>query len=405
MNYKRILFTLTLTLTPILSAHAAQPTTTAKKSELNHLDKNIATIQSDLQQATIKKTHLQDALKNTEMTESQIDNQIKATQQHMAAQQQKLAALKQQSIPLINAKDQNHALLKAQIRAAYLFSQAPYLKIVLAPKDVMQTQRILMYFHYITQAQIHTIQQLQKSLAACTDNQAAIQDQYAQLLTLKQKQLHNQQQLQVIQAQRQQLIQRINQRIQTKHQRLVALLHNKQALENTLKLLREQVARQAREAQQKREARKAHHAQHAQKTPKKMIYNATAFTRARGQLPWPTQGAIRDQFGTQINDSELRWDGVIIAAPEGQPVRAVAAGDVIFSKWMAGYGLLLIVNNGDGYMTLYGRNETLTQKVGDHVRAGEIIGTVGKSGGFARSGLYFSIRKNGVAINPALWCR
>lgn len=384
MNYKRILLTLTLTLT--LSSHAAEKNTIAKKSELNNLNKNIASLQTDLQQSVIKKTHLQSALEKTETTESQIDIQVKATQKMLSSQQIKLQALQQQSIPLMNANNQNRELLKNQIRAAYLFSQEPYLKILLAPTDVMQTQRILMYFHYITKAQMNTMQQLQQSLAACKQNQTAIKNNYAQLLTLKQTQLHNQQALQIIQTQRQQLIQTINQHIQTKHQKLLSLLHNKQALENTVQLLNQQVTRQAKKAE-------------------KTVLSSAAFTRARGQLPWPTQGVIRDQFGTQIHQSELKWDGTVIGAKVGQPIRAVAAGQVIFSKWMAGYGLLLIINNGNGYMTLYGRNQTLTQKVGDHVNAGEVIGTVGKSGGFTRPGLYFSIRKNGVAINPATWCR
>ncbi len=100
----------------------------------------------------------------------------------------------------------------------------------------------------------------------------------------------------------------------------------------------------------------------------------------------------------------LRWEGTLIAAPQGQPIHAVAPGRVIFSKWMPGYGLLLIISQGNGYMTLYGRAQTLTKAVGDYVKANEVIGTVGKSGGFAHSALYFSIRHDGTAINPTIFC-
>src|SRR3990167_2689715 len=232
MHLKRIGIIL-CTLTLSLSVHAAEQNTV----KLNSIDKNIASLKTELKQASIKKSQLQVALEQTETSESTINHQLKTTQKTLSAQQQKLQALQQQSIPLSNAKNQHRDILKQQIRAAYLFSQQPYLKLLLAPNDVTQTHRILMYFHYITKAQTKTMAQLTQSLTACVHNQQAIQKQYAKLLTLKQTQLLNQQALQKAQVQRQQLIQAINQHIQTKHQKLVSLLHDKQRLEKTIKQL------------------------------------------------------------------------------------------------------------------------------------------------------------------------
>src|SRR3990167_1369459 len=373
------LISLVLTLTLPLPLLAAEKN---KTSELNNLNKNIATLQTDLKQSTIKKSALQTALEQTETTEANINQQLKTTQQTLSLQKKKLQALEQQSIPLREAKNKNRILLKQQIRAAYLLSQQPYLKLLLAPDDVTQTHRILMYFHYITNAQIHTMKQLQESLTACEENQQAISHQNAKLLTLKYAQLQNQQTLQKTQTERQQLIQTINQHIETKHQKLVSLLHDKLRLEKTIERLSEENS----------------------KENGKDVFSNAPFARLRGTLPWPLHGQVRHQFGTQVYQSELKWDGTLINALSGQPVRAVAAGRVIFAKWMAGYGLLLIINHGNGYMTLYGRNQTLTQKVGDRVIAGEVIGTAGKSGGFLRPALYFSIRHNAQALNPTHWC-
>ncbi len=387
MNWKRInktVLTLTLTLTPLftltLSAHAATQT-----SQLNTIDKNIASIKTELQQATIKKSQLQNALAKTETDESHIHQQLKKTQHHLSKQQKKLQQLEQQTIPLADENNLNRTLLKQQIRAAYLFNQAPYLKLLLAPNDVMQTQRMLMYFHYITKAQMKTMTQLQQSLTACKQNQKAIQKQYATLLLLKQKQLDNQQAFKKSQVQRKELIEAINQHIQTKHQKLWSLMHDKQRLEKTIEQLNAQTKKIV-----------FTHLPHVPNLP---------FGRLQGKLTWPAEGHIRDAFGTQIYQSELKWDGTLIAAPLGEPIHSVAAGRVIFSKWMAGYGLLLIINQGNGYMTLYGRAETLTKTVGDYVSANEVIGTVGKSGGFAHSALYFSIRHDGTPVNPGMWCR
>ena len=374
MHNKKILFILTLTLplTPPLHADT-------KKSELNNINKNIASIQTDLHQSSIKKSQLQAALEQIETTEARINEKLKKIQTELTTQQNKLAQLKQQAVPLSNAKNQNHALLKQQIRDAYLFSQQPTMKLLLAPDDVTQTQRMMMYFHYITTAQVNTMTELQKSLTACQKNQAAIQKQYATLLALKSKQLKNQQALQTAQAQRQQLIQEISAHIQTNSEKLKKLLQNKQQLETTIKQLNTTSTNET-------------------------FVSHRPFAQLQGKLPWPTQGQIRHAYGAQIGQSELTWDGVVIAAPLGQPVRAIASGRVIFAKWMSGYGLLLIINDGGGYMTLYGRNQMLFKTVGDTVKAGEKIGAVGKSGGFSEPALYFSIRYNGQAVNPGKWC-
>lgn len=370
-------FTLTLTLA-LAPVYAAEKT---KTNELNTLDKSIATIKQDLQQSTKQRTVLQQSLAQTETTESHLHKALQTTQQTMTTQQKKLAQLQQESIPLLAAKNQNHLLLAQQLRAAYSFNQQPYLKLLLAPDDIVQTHRIMVYFHYITQAQIETIKKLQASLAACKENQEAIQNQYTKLSSLQQSQMQNQVSLEKTQTQRQQLIQSINQQIATKQQKLTVLMHDKNRLEAT-------IAQLNKESQSET-----------------AVFSNKPLTQLRGKMPWPLTGHIRHQFGTQVYQSELKWDGVLINAQVGQPVRAVAPGRVIFAKWMAGYGLLLIINHGNGYMTLYGRNQTLDKKVGDSVSAGDIIATAGKSGGFQLPGLYFSIRHNAQALNPSHWCK
>lgn len=353
-------------------AYAINPT-----AELSNLNKNITTIQIDLKKSTIQKSQLQTALTQTKTHEGKVHAQIQYTQQSLSQKQQTLEKLKQKTIPLEQEKIKYHTLLKQQIIAAYLFSQQPTVKLLLSSNDLTKTHRILMYYHYITAAQMLAIQHLQTAITTCENNQKEIQSQYKQLLTVKQRQLRNQQTLENAQTQRQQLIQTVNQQIKTKHAQLTELLWNKRQLEDTI-----------------RELNLASTKQFVSKKP---------LTHLHGKLPWPTQGTIRHAFGTSVEHSQLNWDGVVISAPIGQPVHAVASGRVIFAKWLAGYGLLLIVDDGNGYMTLYGRNQTLLEKVGDTIKTGGEIGTVGHSGGFLQPGLYFSIRHNGQALNPAIW--
>jgi septal ring factor EnvC (AmiA/AmiB activator) len=129
------------------------------------------------------------------------------------------------------------------------------------------------------------------------------------------------------------------------------------------------------------------------------------FASLQGKLKWPAQGRMVHHFGAYREQGALRWNGVLIAAPPGSPVRAVHHGRVVFADWMRGFGNLIIVDHGGGYMSLYGHNESLLKGPGDWVRGGETLATSGNSGGQSQAGLYFEIRHKGTPVNPARWCR
>ncbi|MEY2699800.1 MAG: hypothetical protein RIQ52_555, partial [Pseudomonadota bacterium] len=131
-------------------------------------------------------------------------------------------------------------------------------------------------------------------------------------------------------------------------------------------------------------------------------HRAAGFGEARHQLPWPVSGEIVERFGAPRMSSQ--WDGVVIAAPEGTEVRAVHAGRIAYADWLQGYGLLTIVDHGDGYMTLYAFTLEASRHKGDQVKAGELIARVGASGGREEPGLYFGIRHHGKPLDPSGWC-
>jgi len=131
--------------------------------------------------------------------------------------------------------------------------------------------------------------------------------------------------------------------------------------------------------------------------------NHRSFSKLRGRFRWPVNGVVEIRFGAPRGAG--RWEGVVIRAPEGSSVRAIHPGRVIFSDWLRGYGQLIIIRHDHDFMTLYAFNQTLAKRVGDLVKAGEIIATVGNSGGRDRPGLYFAIRHRGEPINPFRWCR
>ena len=131
--------------------------------------------------------------------------------------------------------------------------------------------------------------------------------------------------------------------------------------------------------------------------------DATDFAARKGSLPWPLEGVPVSRFGQPRADGRLQWHGLLLRAEPGTPVRAVHRGRVVFADWLRGFGLLTIVDHGDGYMTLYGHAEVLAKRPGDMVESGEVIARAGQSGGARTSGLYFEIRRHGDATDPLQW--
>ena len=129
-----------------------------------------------------------------------------------------------------------------------------------------------------------------------------------------------------------------------------------------------------------------------------------SFKTLRGKLPWPVRGSLKRSFGSRRNEAEQAIQGVILKAPMGKQVRAIAHGRVVFADWLRGFGLMVIVDHGGGYMSLYGHNQSLKREPGEWIAAGDSLATVGDSGGKSGPGLYFEIRRDGRPQNPTKWC-
>ena len=136
-----------------------------------------------------------------------------------------------------------------------------------------------------------------------------------------------------------------------------------------------------------------------------MLFRSEDERAARGAMRWPTEGRLGNRFGRPRNQGKMRWRGVTINAETGTPVNAIHHGRVVYADWLRGSGLLLVLDHGEGYMSLYAHNETLLRDVGDWVTAGAPIATVGASGGRERPALYFEIRHRGDPVDPGDWCR
>lgn len=351
--------------------------TFANPHKLQQLQTQIQTIKSSL---TAEQNQYQEFAQQLQQTETNIGNgSLHLQQTHLKLSQQKksLRTLKLQQLRYQTQLQIQQAALAQQLHTMYLMGQQPYLKVLLNQQDPNQLDRMLTYYHYIEEQRLQLITQFSQTLAVLQQTTHAIQTHTQQLTVLNTQQQKQQQSLIKNSQQRKQLLNSLDNRMKTKQQQLQILLANKRALEQVV-----------------------------QRLQKSNSYHATkfTFTAPHGRLSWPTQGKIIQHFGTKILQSQLELTGVVLQAPAGQTIHAILPGAVVFSNWMAGYGLLLIIDDGNGYMTIYGRTQNIYKKVGDRVNAGEVIATVGNSGGYNTPALYFAIRQNGKPVNPELWC-
>ena len=293
------------------------------------------------------------------------------------------------------------AELARLLRAAQVAGGDAPLKAMLAQDRVAEAERALTYQGYLQRARVQRIRELGAELQRIDALEREIGQRQAALASNRKQQSVQLAQLEVARKQRAGVLTGIDQQYQDKAGREKALGRDAKALQNLLAQLRAAAARAAREAARAKAA-----AERAAKAPGKPAQKRTAVASAPamkvGGLGWPVSGSLLASYGGRLPDGRSS-DGVLIAAPAGTAVKAVADGTVVFADWMTGYGNILIIDHGNGYMSLYAHNDGLLRDAGDAVKRGDSVASVGTSGGQERPALYFELRRNGSPVNPAGW--
>jgi septal ring factor EnvC (AmiA/AmiB activator) len=276
-----------------------------------------------------------------------------------------------------NAQQLNH-----QIRVTYMTGKQPYIKMMLNLQDPSRVGRILKYYDYYNYARANRISQIRGDIrqldAVNRKQQRAIKKQN-QMKTRAEKEKRA---LEKEQRKRRALLAELDEEISTKDKELKVLRDNEQRLEKLLNKLGDTLSE-------------------IEAVPK----SYRVFAKNKGLLAWPVNGKMLHHFGS-LRSQELRWKGVVFQVKPETKVKSIAHGRVAFSDWLRGYGLLTIIDHGDGYMSLYGNNQALFKTTGDWVVAGEVIAEAGRSDGQdGDNSFYFEIRHKGAPINPERWCR
>ncbi|NNM59231.1 MAG: peptidoglycan DD-metalloendopeptidase family protein [Legionellales bacterium] len=348
--------------------------------QLKTVDSQIDSVQKTLSQNQVDQNKLEKELQSLEITIGELSQSLGQINKQIELQKTKLVLLQQQQLIYQQQLTTEQNAFASQIRSAYFMGQQNYLKLLLNQENPVDITRNMTYFQYLNHHRLALIAGLNTTLSQLASNQTKIEQQTQSLEYLRHQQDQQKKQLVRGQQARVRLLARLSQQINTNTQQLKALEGNKKNLQHLIETLRREASQSV-----------------APSMP-------VPFAQMRGHLPWPTHGSVIMHYNTPIEGSDLNSNGVIIKAPEGQNVYAIYPGRVMFAGWLKGFGLLMIIDHGGGYMSLYGRNQSLFKKVGQDINAGDLVAQVGDTGGYNQSGLYFEIRYDGQPVNPEQWC-
>jgi septal ring factor EnvC (AmiA/AmiB activator) len=353
-----------------------------------------------------------DATRQLRAADEQLGHSSRAlsqTEQQLQREQSSLQALQQRRDALQSTLGARRAELATLLRAAYTVGTAAPLKLMLAQDRVADANRVLTWHRYLQRERVQRIAELTAQLRELDTLEQQIVQQRSALDAARQQQREQLAQLQRDRNTRAQTVAQLEQRYRDRRSREQALGSDAKSLERLLAQLRAAAAREAeRRTAAARAARSTSKPGSSGKpgTASRPRQAAPVIANAApiqvGGLGWPLSGTLLAGYGGTLPGGGTS-SGLLIGANTGATVKAVANGKVVFADWMNGYGLILIIDHGNGYMSLYAHNEALLRDAGDDVRRGDAVASVGNSGNQSRPGLYFELRRNGQPVNPGTW--
>jgi septal ring factor EnvC (AmiA/AmiB activator) len=361
-------------------AAAQQPNTQQREAQLAQLRAKIQHLQIKLNETVGKRDRERERLHELEIMIGSLVSDLRQIGQRLQAETVQLRLLERQRVSTEAALGRQKRGLELQARAAYVLGQQEYLKLLLNQQDPQAVSRVLTYYSYLQQARVQQIADARDTLARLQTTKNDITAHTRELADLQESQTQRKHTLEAARTQRAQVLASLDQKVHDQSAEITRLREDERRLQRLIEDLQDYLA----------------------DVPAAVD---TRFRDAKGRLPLPVRGPVLVQFGDPAPIGGLRSKGIFVGGQEGQDVRAVARGRVAFADWLRGFGLLLILDHGDGYMTLYGHNQSLYVQLGDWVEAGQVIASVGNTGDTPRPGVYFEIRQRGEPRDPLQWCR
>ncbi len=365
-----------------LSFFGAAPATAEREvtpAQIENLKERIEDINEWLADAEQDRSSLEQQLAATERKISKLTRERRSLQKQATEQQQRLNALKKEEQQLTHTLDSQRESLKRQIRTAWMEGDAPAVKVLLNEIDPDKIARTMVYYEYLSRDTVSRLESFRKSLEALQKTRNKVETTRTDLAKTEADVARRQQQLVSSRKERQQTLAALKSDIHTRRNERDSLEADRKRLEKLLQEVEQAIA--------------------SIPSPNE----SQPFGSLRKKLPWPVQGKVLSGFGDRYADGKLRRNGLLIRTSENAEITAIHYGRVVFANWLRGFGLITIIDHGDGYMTLYGHSSSLFTSPGDWVSAGEPIAVAGQTGGTSSPALYFEIRHDGKPVNPRKW--
>lgn len=393
------LFAATLATTPPSVTAAPTSPVEAKKVELQDLQSRIDALRQDMAQAEASKGYAVDQLRETESAVSDANRRLHELGTERRQSQEQMSELETQSQRLDRQTRSQQNQLGRLLNRQFIGGDPDALQLLLAGRNPNQAARDQYFLNQLSRAKADLIQQLRGVAAEKIRLAEAVRERQAQLAEIERRQKDSHAQLLERKKQRETTLVKIASRIQAQQQEIDTLRRDEQRMGKLIEGLARIAA--TRKAKSKKGAGTPAQAQKQKNTDPGA--GSGAFSQLRGKLKLPVKGRITGRYGRPRAEGGTTWKGIFIRASEGIEVKTIAAGTVVFSDWMRGFGNLLVVDHGDDFLSIYGNNESLLVAVGALVSGNQSVATVGNSGGNPDSGLYFELRHQGQAFDPLKW--
>ena len=374
----------------LCAAGAATAATAPPKEELSQLRGRIEAMQKRLAAAEGARSEAADGLRDSERAISESNRSLRDLAAKQRAIQARLIDLQQQETRAGNDIESQQRLLARQLYQQYIGNQPDAVKLLLNREDPNRIARDLHYLTYLARMRAEQIRSLRASIRQLDDLEAETKQQSEALAAVQAEQQAQREKIEREKQTRRDVLQKVARQIESQRHEISKLKRDEQRLARLVEQISQMIARSRAETPRN------------DRVPDSST-DGSAFAELKGKLSLPVRGELKGRFGSPRADGGLSWKGVFIASQPNQEVRAIAAGRVVFADWLRGFGNLLIIDHGGGYMSLYGNNESLFKQIGQATRGGETIAAVGNSGGNTDYGLYFEMRHQGKAFDPLSW--
>ncbi|MDD2833877.1 MAG: peptidoglycan DD-metalloendopeptidase family protein [Methylotenera sp.] len=384
----------------------AEKKTEQPKQALTALQQRLQALKQELDKTQDEHKEAADALKASERAISEANKKLFQINQQQSANKTSLSKLEAETKTAQTTLIEQQQLLSEQLYQQYIRGQQSYLQTILQSERPSQIARDLYYFSYVAKARATLIRDMQRNLNTLNQLNAETASTLEAIKLLKQKQTEEKQHLEQQKRDKVKIVKSLSKEIATQRGEIKKLSRDEKRLSQLVKKLAKIKSTTPRKKNitQKDSAQKHSNEIVASNTllPTGDL-SALSFSKLKGKLRLPVRGDVSNRFGAPRQDSGISWKGLFIKANEGAEVKSVATGLVVFADWLRGFGNLIIVDHGGGYMSLYGNNQSIYKQEGDTVNAGDTIASVGNTGGNETNGLYYELRKESRPFDPLSW--